>query len=471
MMLPFHKLFNDIVMYMMEQKGGVALSHGNQSYLRFSLEESVWFQKGQEVDELISISLAPNITIQESDQYITIKGSLELTGEYNREDRFEDEEEIDDYFSHNPKTVHMVELREEEDVFAFTHQFPVEVTIPKNRIENLDDIDVTVETFDYAFPEKSCLRLSADLIILGLYGEQQHQLYEEEIPILDVERDEFEEEDQDDDSNHEDRDYPYSKPDFPEIDVDEEVLQSFEEARHEEISEELSPFSKPEVQDEDNETFAPFEVEARKTPKDEQKEDNLVAFQSFEEKYPDISLLKDEEPIRKEKPKVEEPVLQEPIPEMPEMEEPIQEPVLEPVPEEPILQEEEEVVPPVEVVPEIKITSQQKKEPTLEVEEEIEEEVLDQENEATKSQESKKKAGKKLKNKQSITLSEFFARKEDEEHTKLKMCIIQNGDTLDILSERYEVSVSQIQRVNGIELNQDVYEGQVLYIPQAQTQR
>ena len=71
---------------------------------------------------------------------------------------------------------------------------------------------------------------------------------------------------------------------------------------------ELSPFSKPEVHDEDNETFAPFEVEARKTPKDEQKENNLVAFQSFEEKYPDISLLKDEEPIRKEKSKVEEPV-------------------------------------------------------------------------------------------------------------------------------------------------------------------
>ena len=467
-------------MYMMEQKGGVALSHGNQSYLRFSLEESVWFQKGQEVDELISISLAPNITIQESDQYITIKGSLELTGEYNREDRFEDEEEIDDYFSHNPKTVHMVELREEEDVFAFTHQFPVEVTIPKNRIENLDDIDVTVETFDYAFPEKSCLRLSADLIILGLYGEQQHQLYEEEIPDLDVERDEFEEEDQDDHSNHEDRDYPYSKPDFPEIDVNEEVLQSFEEARHEEISDELSPFSKPEVHDEDNEIFAPFEVEARKTPKDEQKEDDLVAFQSFEEKYPDISLLKDEEPIRKEKlqrlknrfyrnrygknrpfrNRYEDRPIEEP-----EFEELIEESTIVPEPEEPILRKEKEVV------PEIKITSQENEETPLEKVEENEEEVLEQENEPNESHGSKKKKGKKLKNKQSITLSEFFARKEEEEHTKLKMCIIQNGDTLDILSERYEVSVSQIQRVNGIELNQDVYEGQVLYIPQAQTQR
>ena len=443
--------------------------------MRFSLEESIWFQKGQEVDELISTSLDPNITIQESDQYITMKGSLELTGEYNREDSFEDEEEMDDHFSHNPRAVHIVELREEEDVFAFIHQFPVEVTIPKNRIQNLDDIDVAVETFDYAFPEKSCLRLSADLMILGLYGEQQHQLYEEEYPDLDVAIDELEEEDHDDHSSQQDRDYPYSKPDIPEIDVN-EVYQPFEEARNEENSDEensdeLSPFSKPEVLDEDNEIFAPFEVEARKTPKDEQKEDEIVAFQTFEEKYPDISLLKDEEPSRKEAPKVEEPVLQETIPEVSEFEEPIEEPIEEPVPEEPILRKEEEVVPPVEVVPEIKITSQQKKEPSIEAEEENAEEIHDQENEEKQSHDSKKKAGKKLKNKQSITLSEFFARKEEEEHTKLKMCIIQNGDTLDILSERYEVSVSQIQRVNGMELNQDIYEGQVLYIPRAQTQR
>lgn len=443
------------------------MSHGNQSYLRFSLEESVWFQKGQEVDELISISLDPNITIQESDQYITIKGSLELTGEYNREDSFEDEEEMDDYFSHNPKTVHIVELREEEDVYAFIHQFPVEVTIPKNRIQNLDDIDVAVETFDYAFPEKSCLRLSADLMILGLYGEQQHQLYEEEF-------DEFEEEDQvvlqADYSRQQDHDELYSKPEIPEMDVD-EVYQPVEEARSEENSNELSPFSKPEVLGEDDEIFAPFEVEARKTPKDEQQEDDLIAFQSFEEKYPDISLLKDEEPIRKETPEVEEPIFQDTIREEPEFEELKEEATI--VPESAIVSEPEESIlrKEKEVVPEIKITSQENEETPLEKVEENEEEVLEEENEPNESHGTKKKAGKKLKNKQSITLSEFFARKEDEEHTKLKMCIIQNGDTLDILSERYEVTVSQIQRVNGMEHNQDVYEGQVLYIPQPQAQR
>ncbi|MFZ7945582.1 hypothetical protein [Neobacillus sp. 19] len=67
---------------MEDTKGGVALSQENQSCLRFSLEESLWFRKGQEVEELISISLDPDITIQENDQYVTIRGSLELTGEY-----------------------------------------------------------------------------------------------------------------------------------------------------------------------------------------------------------------------------------------------------------------------------------------------------------------------------------------------------------------------------------------------------
>jgi stage VI sporulation protein D len=463
------------------------LSHGNQSYLRFSLEESVWFQKGQEVDELLSISLAPNITIQESDQYITIKGSLELTGEYNHEMSFEDEEELDDYFSHNPRTVQIVELREEEDVYAFIHEFPVEVTIPKNRIHNLDDIDVSVETFDYAFPEKSCLRLSADLIILGLYGEQ-HQFYEEEDPDFNEEIEEFEvEEDRDfnkeveefekeqvvlldDKSNGQDRDDPYSNPVFSEIDVY-EVHPPYEGVRNEENCDEFSPISKPEVHNEENEIFTPFEAVARKTPKDEQKENDFVAIQSFEEKYPDISLLKDEESSRKEMPKKKEPVLQVPIPKEPIIEQPIAEPTVEPVSEEPILQEEAEEVPPAEVVPEVKITSQPKKDTSPEAEEKIDEEVLEQEKEETESKGSKKKTGKKQKNKQSITLSEFFARKEEEEHTKLKMCIVQNRDTLDTLSERYEVSVSQIQRVNGLELNQDVYEGQVLYIPQAQTQR
>jgi stage VI sporulation protein D len=154
--------------------------------------------------------------------------------------------------------------------------------------------------------------------------------------------------------------------------------------------------------------------------------------------------------------------------EAPELEEPIRK---EPKKEEPKLQEKEEA-PTVEVIPEIKITSQQGKKDASVEEEETDEVILVQEEEAPDSSSKKKSGkGKKLKNKQSITLSEFFARKDEEAHTKLRMCIVQNGDTLDTLSERYKVPVTQIQRVNQLELNQDIYEGQVVYIPQAQTQR
>ena len=108
--------------------------------------------------------------------------------------------------------------------------------------------------------------------------------------------------------------------------------------------------------------------------------------------------------------------------------------------------------------------------PEKEETEELNDELEENESSTPKNKKGKGK-GNKWKNKQSLTLSEFFARKAEETHTKLTVVIVQNGDSLNSLSERYEVPVSQLQKVNQIELNQDISEGQVLYIPIAQTQR
>ena len=70
--------------------------------------------------------------------------------------------------------------------------------------------------------------------------------------------------------------------------------------------------------------------------------------------------------------------------------------------------------------------------------------------------------------KKSMTLTEFFARKDDgNEQAKLKVCIVQKGDTVESVADRYAVTVQNLLRVNQLEINQDVYEGQVLYIPAA----
>ena len=413
----------------MDWKGGVALSYSNQSYLRFSLEESIWFQTGQEVTELVSISLDPSITIQESDQYVTIKGSLELSGEYNRDDH-ELEEELDSFS--NPKFVQSVEMRE-EGVYLFSHHFPVEITIPKNRIENAFDIDVAVETFDYAFPERSCLKLSADLMITGLYGEQQHErLYEQD------ELDEFEEDLEIEEVEDEPPVFytPFEievrrEPDleFIDKDLDPKRDDPFAHFRDEEGNSEDHVY-----EEETNNELAytnDNRFETENTVEDLEHIEIEVEVEPEKEAFPEIifSAHRNE----KQPP---------PVP----VERPMDE--LEEVTDYDVIYEQEE---------------------TEETDDEHDE---NDENESPTPQgkQGKGKSGK-WKNKQSLTLSEFFARKEEETHTKLTVVIVQKGDSLNSLSERYDVPVVQLQKVNQIELNQDISEGQVIYIPIAQTQR
>ncbi|MED4902229.1 LysM peptidoglycan-binding domain-containing protein, partial [Weizmannia sp. CD-2023] len=81
--------------------------------------------------------------------------------------------------------------------------------------------------------------------------------------------------------------------------------------------------------------------------------------------------------------------------------------------------------------------------------------------------EEKDSAAKKKKKQkyESISLADFFARRDEEKPAKLKVCIVQSGETLDQLAEKYNINVQQILRMNHLEVNQDVYEGQVLYVP------
>ncbi|MEH7248839.1 stage VI sporulation protein D [Neobacillus niacini] len=351
------------------------MSQENQSCLRFSLEESLWFRKGQEVAELVSISLDPDITIQENDQYVTIRGSLELTGEYRSD---EDSAENEDENVPNQKYVERVDAQE-EGICEFSHRFPVDITIPNNRIQSIYDIDVIVESFDYGLPERSCLKLTAELTISGLYDSTQQQ---------DEEAVEAEEE--------------Y------------EVLHRYQAKANEDTEEE---------QFED--TFL-FEAEARKQPEEEM----IEAFP----KFPTFSYQEPEEEVQEpQQPAVFEFARSEVG--KPEHE------IAEEMPAAPIAEEVKESVEPKEPVMEESSSSPE-----------------------APPKQSKKKAAKK----KSMTLTEFFARKEEgSDQARLKVCIVQKGDTLDSLADRYDLSVPNLLRYNNLELNQDVFEGQVLYVPVA----
>ncbi|MDR4936097.1 stage VI sporulation protein D [Rossellomorea marisflavi] len=387
-----------------------------QSSLRFSLEESIWFKKGQEVEELLSISLDPHITIQEQEQYILIRGSLDLSGEYLPSSVRDDDEayEVDEILEASGKYVQMVESREKGEL-EFIHCFPVDVTIPKNRIENLEDIDVYVEAFDYAVPENACIRLNADLTITGIFGDQQVQtpveeeLYEPMYRAVDT-MEEVEAEEAEVTLETVVPDYVEEPPREEEYDVS-TLSPAYDEAEDEEEPEET-------------EETEPFVLEGRVTPEEEE-----IPVQIQYESFPEPEAMRSEKMF--ELPEHELSESSEDQTYQHHAQEPVQPPVQLPVQE------------------------------VMEVEEEEEEESSS----SSEVEAAKEKAKGKKKKYESISLTDFFARKEEERGATLRVCIVQDGDTLDSIAEKYELTIPQLLRVNQLEANQDVYGGQVLYIP------
>ena len=132
--------------------------------------------KGQEVEELLSISLDPDVEIEELDHEVIVRGQLDLTGEYvARQD--------DSAYSLRDlspaKSIDYVETRE-DGVNELVHSFPLEISIPRNRVKVIEELYVSIEEFDYELKENGCLQLLADISITGLCDEERIEDEEEE---------------------------------------------------------------------------------------------------------------------------------------------------------------------------------------------------------------------------------------------------------------------------------------------------
>ena len=251
------------------------------------------------------------------------------------------------------------------------------------RIQSIYDIDVLVESFDYSLPERSCLKLSAELTISGLYGNEEQleaQIEEQQSELEILHR-----------SQHENED-------------EEEVYQQPVQA---------NPYA---------ESFL-FETEARKPREEEEKQDVFPQFPNFSYQAQEFESVEQYQPSWS---------LQE---------------------------SRSEGNHPFEVVEEIAEVQAE----NVYVEEDA---TIIEESSSSSEQAPKQVKKKKAAKKKSMTLTEFFARKEEgAEQAKLKVCIVQKGETIESLADRYDVTVQNLLRVNHLELSQDVYEGQVLYIP------
>lgn len=362
------------------------MAEDTSNQLRFSIEESVWLDKGQGVDEILSMALEPDISVVENKHYVSVRGALKLTGEFRSLEADEESEEIpmdDDRPPREQTGARTVdEMSMSEDGTAqIEHHFPVDITIPLSRIDRLADIYVMVNSFDYTLPENDCIRLDADISISGMMEEHPQQQQAEEVEV---------------DPEPVDEEMAAEVSEVRKKDAEVESVQ--EQDREEESVEEVA---------EEEEVHEPFHYEAiRDTVQNEQDEGSGEEIEQSEQG-----------PLVEMKSRTNE------------MEEPLA------------------------IVPDLK-------NPTGDVEEGVQggettpepEEPVDEEVEARPQREEN-----------ALYLTKMLT-KEEEQFSRLKMCIIQPGDSLDKIADRYELTLGQLIRVNQLE-SEDVEEGQILYIP------
>lgn len=311
--------------------------------LRFSIEEAIAFRRGHHVDQLLSISLQPTITIEEQEDYVYIRGVLELSGEYTKHE--EDGEDVETF--ELGRYIEQVRMHDEE-TGEFLYQFPIDVTVPKERVDDLEQVYVLIESFDYDL-RKNELRLIAEVAIHGIQ--------------------------MDDDREDEEEWDAYNVDDF----------EPFEAVARQEVYEE---------------------------EKEEQEEQETIV------NVPTFYML-----------------------------------------------HEEQVA-----------DNDEHKEERIDVQGEHEEERVDTQKGYEEEQESKReetsfqlelkgRETSEKRNENVLYLTKLFGKNEEQAFARLKICIVQQGDSLDKIAERYDVSVQQLLRTNHLESGADVHEGQLLYIP------
>ncbi|GIN75334.1 LysM peptidoglycan-binding domain-containing protein [Bacillus paralicheniformis] len=520
--------------------------------LQFSVEESICFQKGQEVSELLSISLDPDITVQEVNDYVSIRGSLELTGEYNIDQTRE--------YAELPATSRFVEdVKLKGDGSAeLTHCFPVDITIPKDKVNHLNDVFVFIDAFDYQLTDARMLTIQADLAIEGLLnvsgeaGEEEPRTMpaavqpEEELePAFRSPSDDEEQGKEEEfliqlDRSYEEQDEEQPYEEAEETDTDAEAVPIYQSFLGDD-TEETKPFftaslsaaertkremenpkdaalEHPEEEYELNREKVeakPEEYELKREKVEAKPEEYELKREKVEAKPEEYELKREkveakpeEYDLKREKveAKPEEYELKEEKEAKPEEYEQKREKAEEKPEEYELKREEAEEEPeplqrayqphdepketPFYGVPPLLEEDQNDREPeTFEVEVTQEAEAIDEEEEAghtieipeysfheqTEPEEERDEMPaaddqevSAKENDNALYLTKLFTKQGEEEFTRMRMCIVQQNDTIDLLCERYDINVQQLIRMNSLSLDEELKEGQILYIPDYQ---
>ena len=437
----------------------------DQSYgLRFDIYERVHLSdEVVGIQELEEIELVPNVQVVPHGDHATLRGNLLLSGVYKGDD-------------------------EQRSTLTLAHFIPVEITLPMNRVQSLDDISVEIENFDVDLLSTRTININGVLSLKGIelaQPEQSPWMAEQFTVVHQNEpakvqaglpndfRSQSDEDDTEDETLHTAKHHDAS-------DILESVsLYEREQQIEREIEQEqhLGFGLQPEfitIQAEDEGSRNQIEQEVQETADritEVSLNEQLQQIDSFEtDKEPQLEFTQ-QEPVDQEKVFISsaenaaEESSQSPFYDYGLVEEHT-------TPDAEELSIEERIA---EEKKELKVAFNSKKEPEPENANNMGLSTLlysskhIKEIETRHAVEELEKQAKKLRsvsNGDEVEWKSLFLNHEDEKRAfrKFKMCIVQREETLDMIADRYNMNPRELLLYNRLN-DHTIAEGQVLYIP------
>ncbi|WP_143004670.1 LysM peptidoglycan-binding domain-containing protein [Salimicrobium halophilum] len=133
------------------------------------IDESLAFPSGTGAEELVAISIQPEVSVDYSEERCKIEGKVVLQGEFVPVSLEEDYERRA-----------LPELSFVEGSH-FEHHIPLEIDIPMEKVEEREEVNVDIHAFDYELPEPGRIVFHSDFEVSGVKAEEKQEPPQETI--------------------------------------------------------------------------------------------------------------------------------------------------------------------------------------------------------------------------------------------------------------------------------------------------
>src|SRR5699024_3463517 len=143
------------------------------------LDESLYFEHGQEISEMVSISLDPDITLERQETYAQISGVIVLNGTY---EKVSDQSASQPYVTQDQQDKYIEKMIDNHNCITadLYQRIQIKRSIKKERINRIEDVRLKIAVIDYELPDHHSIKVSTTVHITGLMEEVEVEKIEEE---------------------------------------------------------------------------------------------------------------------------------------------------------------------------------------------------------------------------------------------------------------------------------------------------